>query len=1032
MALPAYSELRALSNFTFLTGASWPEELVDRAKELGYSAIAVVDECTMAGVVRAHTAAKEAGLKLLVGSQFKVRADLPFDMVILAQTLNGYGNLCQFITHLRRSADKGTYELHRAAIDGTALTECLVLLAPARSATDEQLDEFGRWSLRHFTGRAWIGVDLNRRIDDELWLFRMRALSAATALPLVAMGDVHMHLRSRKPLQDVLTATRVGKPLTECGYELQRSAERHLRSRLRLGHTYPPDLLEETQRVAERCHFSLDELRYQYPDEVVPPGHTPASYLRQATYEGAARRWPNGIRAQHQCQIERELELIDRLEYAHYFLTVLDIVSFARSQNILCQGRGSAANSVVCYCLGVTEVDPDRNDLLFERFISAERKEPPDIDVDFEHNRREEVIQYLYRRYGRDRAALAAVVISYRPRSAIRDVGKALGFDQATLDGLASGQQWWDGAEVRTERFAELDLSLDDLAVRQLIELATQLMDFPRHLSQHPGGFLLTKGLLTRMVPVQNASMPDRTVCEFTKDDLDLLGLLKVDILALGMLTALHKALDLVSARRGYDFVMQDIPAECPETYRMISRADTVGVFQLESRAQMSMLPRLRPKCFFDLVIAVALVRPGPIQGGMVHPYLRRRQGLETVTYPGPEIEAVLGKTLGVALFQEQAMSLACVVAGFTAGEADELRRAMAAWKRKGGIEKYRTRVLDGMRARGYDDAFAESIFQQMLGFSGYGFPMSHSASFALLVYASCWLKRHEPAAFLTALLNSQPLGFYTPSQLIQDARRHRVQVRPIDVMHSAVESTMEDLPALPAVRLGLHLVAGLNSASAARIVKARELRPFDSAEELAARARLDQHEMKLLAAADALSSLSGHRRQQVWDAAGLHAMPALLQDAPVDEDYLELQAAPEGEEIVWDYASTGLTLRRHPLALLRPRMAAKRLLSSRDLRHIPDGREVRVAGIVTLRQAPSSAKGTLFVSLEDEFGVVQVIVWSALRDEQRQVLLESRLLAVKGIWQRRGAVSNLIAHRMANLTPWLGRLGRLESRDFK
>ena len=568
--------------------------------------------------------------------------------------------------------------------------------------------------------------------------------------------------------------------------------------------------------------------------------------------------------------------------------------------------------------------------------------------------------------------------------------------------------------------------------MRQLIELATQLMEFPRHLSQHPGGFLLTKGPLTRMVPVQNASMPDRTICEFNKDDLDLLGLLKVDILALGMLTALHKALDLVGARRGYDFVMQDIPPECPETYRMISRADTVGVFQIESRAQMSMLPRLRPKCFFDLVIAVALVRPGPIQGGMVHPYLRRRQGLEKVTYPSPEIEAVLGKTLGVALFQEQCILLASVVAGFTAGEADELRRAMAAWKRKGGIEKYRIRVIEGMRARGYDDAFAESTFQQMLGFSGYGFPLSHSASFALLVYASCWLKRHEPAAFLTALLNSQPLGFYTPSQLIQDARRHRVQVRPIDVMHSAVESTMEELPAVPAVRLGLHLVAGLNSASAARIVKARELRPFDSAEELAARARLDQHEMKLLAAADALSSLSGHRRQQVWDAAGLHAMPALLQDAPVDEDYLELQAAPEGEEIVWDYASTGLTLRRHPLALLRPRMAAKRLLSSRDLRHIPDGREVRVAGIVTLRQAPSSAKGTLFVSLEDEFGAVQVIVWSALRDEQRQVLLESRLLAVKGIWQRRGAVCNLIALRMANLTRWLGRLGRLESRDFK
>ncbi|CAN7745483.1 error-prone DNA polymerase [Acidovorax sp. LjRoot118] len=1032
MSLPSYCELRARSNYSFLTAASWPEELVERAHELGYSAIAVTDECTLAGVVRAHTAAKEAGMKLLIGSQFNVQAELPFVMVVLAQNLNGYGNLCEFITVLRRSSEKGTYELRRNLIEGAALADCLVMVSPMRAATDEQLEELGRWTLKHFTGRAWLGLDLNRRIDDELWLHRLRQLSALTALPLVALGDVHMHLRSRKPLQDVLTATRVGKPLTECGYELERSAERHLRSRLRLGQTYPADLLAETLRVAERCNFSLEELRYQYPEEVVPAGHTPSSFLRQATYEGAGRRWPHGISAKNQAQIEHELELITELGYDHYFLTVYDIVAFARSKNILCQGRGSAANSVVCFCLGITEVDPDRMAMLFERFISRERAEPPDIDVDFEHERREEVIQYLYRRYGRDRAALTAVVISYRPRSAIRDVGKALGFDQATLDGLTSGQQWWDGSEVRTERFLELGLSLDDLAVRQLIEIATQLMTFPRHLSQHPGGFVLTKGLLSRVVPVQNATMQDRTIIEWSKDDLDLLGILKVDVLALGMLTAINKALALVSQRRGFDFSMQDIPAEDRETYRMVSRADTVGVFQIESRAQMSMLPRLRPVCFFDLVIAVSIVRPGPIQGGMVHPYLRRRQGLEQVTYPSPEIEEVLGSTLGVALFQEQALKMAIVVAGFTPGEADEMRRAMAAWKRKGGIEKYRTRVIDGMRARGYDDTFAESIFQQMLGFSGYGFPMSHAASFALLVYASCWLKRHEPAAFLCALLNSQPMGFYTPSQLVQDARRHRVQVRPIDVMHSLVESSLEDLPAVPAVRLGMHLVEGLRASAADSIVRAREVAPFDSADDLARRAHLEQHEMKLLAAADALGSLSGHRRQQVWDAAGLHAVPELLHDAPIDEDYLELQAAPEGEEIVWDYASTGLTLRRHPLALLRPRMAAKRLLSSRDLRHIPDGREVRVAGIVTLRQQPSTANGTVFVSLEDEFGAIQVIVWSALRDEQRSVLLESRLLAVKGVWQKRGSVCNLIAHRLVDLTPWLGRLGKLGSRDFK
>ncbi|MBB6557530.1 error-prone DNA polymerase [Acidovorax soli] len=1032
MALPLYAELLCVSNYSFLIGASWPEELVERAKELGYSAIAITDECTLAGVVRAHMEAKKQGIQLLIGSQFRVQADLPFTLVVLSQNMNGYGNLCQFITRLRRSSEKGTYLLHRADIEGDTLADCLLVVSPCREASDAQLEELGQWTLTHFLGRAWLGVDLNRRIDDELWLHRVRELSALTELPLVALGDVLMHLRSRKPLQDVLTATRVGKPLTECGYELQRSAERHLRSRVRLAQTYPEELMAETVRIAERCTFSLDEIRYQYPDEVVSDGHTPASFLRQATYEGAGRRWPNGIPAKVQSQIEHELELICDLRYEHYFLTVFDIVSFARSENILCQGRGSAANSVVCYCLGVTEVDPARMSMLFERFISRERNEPPDIDIDFEHQRREEVIQYLYRKYGRDRAALAATVVTYGPKSAIRDVGKALGFSLETVDALAKGHQWWDGDGVRLERFEELGLPENDLAVRQLILLTMQLIGFPRHLSQHTGGFVLTKGLLSRLVPIQNASMDERTVIEWDKDDLDAVGLLKVDVLALGMLTAIRKALDLVGMRKRQDFGLQDIPAEDRETYRMISRADTVGVFQIESRAQMSMLPRLRPRCFYDLVISVSIVRPGPIQGGMVHPYLNRRQGLEPVTYPSEALKQVLSRTLGVTLFQEQVMQVAMVAAGFSAGEADDLRRAMAAWRKRGGLEKYEKKIIDGMLERGYTPAFAQATYQQIKGFSGYGFPESHAASFALLVYASCWLKRHEPAAFLVALLNSQPMGFYSPSQLVQDARRHRVEVRSVDVMHSAVESTLEDLPAIPAVRMGLHMVAGLHATSAARIVEAREEQPFDSAEDLAIRAGLEQHEMKLLAAADALLGLSGHRRQQVWDAAGLHRTPELLQDTPVNEDYLELQAAPEGEEIVWDYASTGLTLRRHPLALLRPRMAAKKLLSSRDLRHIPDGRVIRTAGIVTLRQQPSTAKGTIFVSLEDEFGAVQVIVWSAVRDEQRQVLLESRLLAVKGVWERRGPVANLIAHRLVDLTPWLGRLGRLESRDFK
>lgn len=1033
--LPDYVELRCVSNFTFLRGASHAEELVERAKELGYQGLAITDECSMAGVVRAHVAAKAAQLPLLLGSQFRIQprneAEAVFTLVVLAQNLNGYGNLCAFITKLRRASEKGTYHLTLDHISGPELIDCVALLCPERSATDAQLEAAGRWVLGSFTGRCWIGVDQLRQLDDELWLHRMRCLSELTALPLVAVGDVHMHVRSRKPLQDVLTATRVGKPLTECGQALERSAEKHLRTRLRLAQTLPAELLAETLNVAARCSFSLDELKYQYPDEVVPSGHTAASFLRQVTYEGAGRRWPLGIEAKLQAQIEHELALICELHYEHYFLTVYDIVAFARSRHILCQGRGSAANSVVCYCLGVTEVDPARMSVLFERFISKERNEPPDIDVDFEHQRREEVIQYLYQKYGRDRAALTATVISYRPKSAIRDVGKALGFDLETVDAIVKGQKWFDGEDVRLERFTELGIPMDGLAVRQLLTLTGQLIGFPRHLSQHTGGFVLTKNLLCRMVPVENASMPDRTVIEWDKDDLDAAGLLKVDVLALGMLSAIRRALDMVGTRRGYEFGMQDIPAEDEATYDMICKADTVGVFQIESRAQMSMLPRLRPRCFYDLVIEVAIVRPGPIQGGMVHPYLNRRQGKEPVTYPSEDLKIALGRTLGVPVFQEQVMQISIVAAGFTPGEADGLRRAMAAWKRKGGLGKYYNKIVDGMTARGYEREFAESIFEQIKGFSEYGFPESHAASFALLVYASCWIKRHEPAAFLASLLNSQPMGFYTPSQLVQDARRHGVEVRPVDVMYSDVDSSLEDLPVKPAVRLGLHMIHGLKGTSAQRIMAARQNAPFDNAEELARRARLEQHEMKLLAAAGALATLSGHRRQQVWEAAALHAPPELLQDAAVDEEFLELPAAPEGEDVVWDYASIGLTLRSHPMALLRKKLDKYKLKTSKELRRIHDGQTVRTSGLVTLRQQPETAKGTIFVSLEDEHGTTQVIVWRGVKDAQRQVLLESRLLAVKGRWQRQGEVCNLIAEKLVDLSPLLGRLAT-ESRDFR
>ncbi|RZL04164.1 MAG: error-prone DNA polymerase [Rubrivivax sp.] len=1029
--IPDYAELRCLSNFSFLRGASRPEELVERAKEMGYKALALTDECSVAGVVRAHVAAKEHGLQLLIGSQFEVLGPFPLSLTVLACNLNGYGNLCEFITKLRRASDeKGSYQLGINDVTGAELQDCVVMASPKRMSAPAQLERAAKWLLDQFLGRCWLGVELLSLLDDEIWLYRLRQVSELTAIPLVACGDVHFHVRSRKPLQDVLTATRINRPLTECGLALQPNAERHLRTRLRLAQTYPQDLLAETLHVAARCHFSLDELKYQYPNEVVPEGETPASYLRRITYEGAGRRWPQGMSAKVQLQIEHELELISDLKYEHYFLTVADIVHFARSQNILCQGRGSAANSVVCYCVGVTEVDPERMNVLFERFISKERNEPPDIDIDFEHERREEILQYLYRKYGRERAALTAVVISYRPKSTIRDVGKALGFEPEVVDQLAKSHKWFDGRDVQEARLQELGLSLEDLKVQQLMVLTDQLLGFPRHLSQHPGGFVLTNGPLNRIVPIENASMPDRTVVQWDKDDLDAVGLLKVDCLALGMLTAIRKALDLISQRKGHQFEMQDIPPEDSATYDMISRAETIGVFQIESRAQMSMLPRLRPQCFYDLVVEVALVRPGPITGGMVHPYLQRRQGLEPVVYPSEALKQALERTLGVPIFQEQVMQISILAAGFTPGEADGLRRAMAAWKRKGGLEPYYDKIVNGMTQRGYDKSFAIQIFEQIKGFGEYGFPESHAASFALLVYASSWIKCHHPAEFLAALLNSQPLGFYSPSQLVQDAKRHGVEVRPADVMYSDVDCTLEDKDHRPAVRLGLRLLSGLKTESAASIVATRQAQVFDSAEDLARRAGLDQHEMQILAGADALMSLSGHRRQQVWDASALRSTPLLLRDAPIDEEFLALPEAPEGEEIVFDYAATGLTLRRHPLALLRPLLAKQRLRTAEELQDCPDGRYVRCCGIVTLRQQPATANGVIFLSLEDETGVVQVICWKSIREAQRKELLESKLLAVYGKWQAEGEVRNLIAGKLLDLSHLLGRL-TTESRDF-
>jgi error-prone DNA polymerase len=899
-----------------------------------------------------------------------------------------------------------------------------------------------------------------------------------------------MHVRARRALQDTVTAIRLKKPLAECGYALHPNGERHLRSRARLATIYPPELLAETVAIAQRCAFSLDELRYEYPEEIVPEGQTPASHLRRLVEAGLARRYGKSSPSDVRELIEHELALIAELQYEPYFLTVHDIVAFARSRGILCQGRGSAANSAVCYALGITEVDPARMSMLFERFISKERNEPPDIDVDFEHQRREEVIQYIYAKYGRDRAALAATLITYRPKSAIRDVGRALGLDLAQVDRLAGALAWWDGREIKSERIREAGFEPDNPVIVRLIALTNELMGFPRHLSQHVGGFVIARDLLERMVPVENAAMADRTVIQWDKDDLDALGLLKVDCLALGMLSAIRRCLDMVSrwrAKLGAEttfpgspaaagvhaekssLTLQDIPAEDPEVYAMCQRADTVGVFQIESRAQQAMLPRLKPACFYDLVIEVAIVRPGPIQGGMVHPYLRRRQGLEPVTYPSDAVESVLARTLGVPIFQEQVMQLAIVAAGFTPGEADHLRRSMAAWRRKGGLEKFERRLIDGMGARGYAEQFARQIYQQILGFGEYGFPESHSASFALLVYVSAWLKRYEPAAFCGALLNSLPMGFYGPSQLVQDARRHGVDVRPVDVMVSEWECTLESpaeagptevavvgpasagqrrlpecqsptevgptnpyhtrFPA-PALRLGLRLVAGLSEAGAHRIVEARRAQPFASVADLAHRAQLDKRDLACLAKADALAALAGHRHDAAWDVAGVERLPPLIASCLVDEADPTLPPPTEGQDIVADYRTLSLTLRRHPLALLRTTLQRRRLVTAAEIAQAPQGRIVRTAGIVIGRQRPDTASGVIFVTLEDETGATNVIVWRDIGDRQRRELLGATLLAVFGKVEREGQVVHVLAGRLADLSPLLGKL-ETRSRDF-
>ncbi|GLK91662.1 error-prone DNA polymerase [Pseudomonas turukhanskensis] len=1024
----AYAELHCLSNFSFQRGASSATELFERAKRHGYQALAITDECTLAGTVRAWQASKDADLPLIVGSEMALE-DGP-RLVLLVENLTGYQHLCRLITQGRRRSEKGQYRLLREDFAAPLEGLCALWLADLAGDVNEQ----GAWLRSLFPHTLWLAVELHHGADDDRRLQQLLALAERLAIPAVAAGDVHMHARGRRALQDTMTAIRHHCTVAEAGLRLFANGERHLRPLETLAHLYPPALLAETLTIAARCTFTLAELKYQYPHELVPAGHTATSWLRHLTEEGMQWRWPEGIPQKATDLVERELALIAELGYESYFLTVHDIVRFARSQEILCQGRGSAANSAVCFSLGITEIDPARMNMLFERFLSKERNEPPDIDVDFEHDRREEVLQYIFTRYGRGRAALTAVASTYHGAGAVRDVGRALGLPPDQINALADCCGRWskDGPPLDDLREAGFDPTLPEL--RRVLALTAELIGFPRHLSQHPGGFVISEQPLHMLVPVENAAMAERTIIQWDKDDLDLVGLLKVDILALGMLSAIRRTFDLIEHHRGRKWSLATLPAEDKTTYEMISRADTIGVFQIESRAQMAMLPRLRPNTFYDLVIQVAIVRPGPIQGDMVHPYLRRRNGEEKVSYPSDELKVVFERTLGVPLFQEQVMELAVVAAGYSRGESDELRRSMAAWKRHGGLEHHRQRLTEGMLARGYEAAFAARIFEQIKGFGSYGFPESHAASFALLTYASCWLKCHEPAAFACALINSWPMGFYSPDQLLQDARRHQIETRVVDVQASDWDCTLEfaaDDPHCtgePAIRLGLRMIKGFRQEEAERIAA---LRPFTSVTELIQRAGLDARARELLADAGALRSLAGHRHNARWAVAGVHEQAPLFADLPVVDEAVALPA-PSVVDNVWvDYATLGTTLGPHPLSLLRGELRSRRCRSSAELKATEDGSAVRVAGLVKGRQRPQTASGVIFVTLEDEFGMVNVVVWNELGERQRRVLVGASLMQVEGKLEAKDGVQHLIAKRLVDLTPLLSGL-QVGSRDFK
>jgi len=1033
-----YAHLFTTTSFTFLTGASQPGEYVARAHELGYDALAICDECSLAGVVKAFVAAEQLGLKLIIGSSFRLSNGI--HLLAIAPSRTAYGELSGFITLARRRSPKGEYQAHFEDLR-FRLRSCLViyLAEVGREVDTATLDDLGN----AFRGRLWIGIDHQLRGGEQGDFGRWQALAERRAIPLVACGQALMHSKERKPLQDVLAAIRHNTTVQDMGTLLAANGEAYLKSGAQLARLYPQALLEETCVIADRCHFSLHELRYQYPRELVPEHLSPIQQLRNLVAEGKLRRWPGGVPAAIERIIDTELELIEELAYEFYFLTVHDIVRFARGQNILCQGRGSAANSVVCYCLFITEIAPGQINVLFERFISRERDEPPDIDVDFEHQRREEVIQYIYGKYGRERAALAATVITYRRRSAIRDVGKALGLELSVLERLSKSLAWWDKPEALPDIMAGLGLPVEERRLQLFCRLCSEIVGFPRHLSQHTGGFVISQDRISDLGPVENASMPERTIIQWDKEDLEDMRLLKVDILALGMLSALRRALELVSRYHPATATLADIPREDPATYAMLCRADSVGVFQVESRAQMSMLPRLQPRCFYDLVIQIAIVRPGPILGDMVHPYLRRRAGQEAITYPSEALRSVLEPTLGVPIFQEQVMRIAMTAAGFSGGEADELRRAITNWGKNSKLLLFEDKFINGLIGNGYDPEFAAALFHQVKGFGGYGFPESHSASFALLAYASAWLKCHHPAAFYCALLNSQPMGFYTPSQLIQDARRHGIQVLPVDINNSGCDNRLEQ-PAgggAWAIRLGFCRLAGFSADKARAIERIRAGNPFASLEDLAQRSGLTAADLQLLASADALLPLSGNRHRARWAAAAVQPGADLLSPGGAKQEgrrQEELLMPPPSlaRDILADYQTQGHSLRAHPMALLRTQAPFQNCIRQSDLIHQRHRGLVQVAGIVTSRQRPGTAAGTLFMTLEDETGNINVIVWRRTQEHFKNTVLTARLVVVTGtveILTDKVAepVIHVLAGRIEDHTPRLGGL-EARARDFR